>query len=205
MEVKLHHIGKRFGKEWIVRGFNDCFTTGEHTAVLGPNGSGKSTLLKLIASYILPTEGNVEYHHKGAGIRPEDIFRSISYAAPYLELIGHMTLEELLRHHISFKPFLARTPVSEALEIMELSGHRDKQLRSFSSGMKMRVRLALAFLSDTPLVLLDEPTSNLDVRGKAWYRELAAKYLSNRLAIVCSNHQEEEYFFCRRQLILQPV
>ena len=80
-----------------------------------------------------------------------------------------------------------------------MPGSKNKLIKYFSSGMKQRLKLALAFCSDTPMLMLDEPTSNLDSQGVDWYLNLVQQFAENRLTIVCSN-QEHEYSFCDEQL-----
>lgn len=202
MEIELHHIGKKFGKDWVVKEINERFSEKEKVAILGPNGSGKSTLLKLISSFIVPSEGKVVYHHNGKEIPASVIFKHIAYAAPYLELIERMTLEELISNHLKFKKMIDNLGLEDVLRLLNMQKHRNKQISSFSSGMKMRVRLALALFSDTSILLLDEPLSNLDKAKRDWYGEMVQKFTRDRLVIVCSNHQEEEYFFCTRAVKL---
>src|SRR5690606_36763966 len=97
--------------------------------------------------------------------------------------------------HVSFKSYLKGYDGPSVIEQMGLQAARNKPLRHFSSGMKQRVKLALACCSAAPIVLLDEPTSNLDQAGTAWYLDLIDATKADRLLIVCSN-QEREYGFC---------
>ena len=78
---------------------------------------------------------------------------------------------------------------------------KNKLIRYFSSGMKQRVKLALAFCADTPLLMLDEPTANLDAQGSNWYLQLIEQFAAGRLTIICSN-QPNEYAFCKNRLNL---
>ena len=203
MNIILENTGKRYNQEWIFRGVNDEFKSGEHVVLLGANGSGKSTLLQTILGSIGPSEGNVIYKHEGKEIDIDDIFRYFSFASPYLELPEEFTLTETLQFHSNFKPFLKNLTASEVLEATCLTKSANKQLKYFSSGMKQRVKLALCIFSDTPVALLDEPLSNLDSSGVAWYKNLVNEYAANRLFIVCSNKQADEYFFCKKELVIE--
>ena len=95
-----------------------------------------------------------------------------------------------------FKPLRAHIAVEELARIAYLEKNLEKPLRNFSSGMKQRLKLALAIFSDTPLLLLDEPASNLDAQGIAWFRDLLVKHLDQRTLLVASNRQAEETFAC---------
>ncbi len=162
--ITLDNIGKRFGRDWIFRKINYQFISGKNYAVLGPNGSGKSTLLQLIACNQSPTEGAVRFSSNAANINADDIFRYISICAPYLQLIEEFTLSEQLRFHFSFKKSMDGMKENEIIELLGFQQHARKQIRHFSSGMKQRVKIALTVLSDTAVILLDEPATNLDVQ-----------------------------------------
>lgn len=196
MEISLENIGRRFNREWIFREINQKFIAGSSYAILGPNGSGKSTLLQVISGSLTPSEGTLKYTGAGNDIDIETAYRYLSIAAPYLELIEEFTLSELIDFHFSFK-----APVSD-ISIVELLGFersKNKQIKYFSSGMKQRVKLALAVCSDVPVLILDEPTSNLDKEGVDWYLNLINQFTLNRVLLIGSN-QEHEYSFCEYKL-----
>ncbi len=193
MQIILTNTGKRFNREWIFRNLSYQFTAPKKYAITGANGSGKSTLLQVIAGAVSFNEGSVTLQNEKAIIPAEQFFNHIAIAAPYLELIEEMTANELLGFHASFKPLLV--PKKEALQMVNLSAAADKQVRYYSSGMKQRLKLAQAFFSNTPVLLLDEPLTNLDAEGIALYRQLIEKYAGGRLVIISSN-DKQEYDFC---------
>ena len=195
MTIDLKGAGRRFNQEWIFRNFSYQFKMGEKYAILGPNGSGKSTLLSVILGNLSPSEGTIDYQNEGKAIREDEIYQYISFAAPYLDLIEEFSLQETIDFHFQFKGFQEGMDAAQVLHRLGLAKSQDKPLKYFSSGMKQRTKLALACCSDTPILLLDEPTSNLDVQGINWYHQLIGDYAQNRLVVVCSN-QEVEYSFC---------
>jgi ABC-type multidrug transport system ATPase subunit len=199
MQISLSDTGKRFNREWIFRNLNYQFISGKSYAITGPNGSGKSTLLQVIAGSIAASEGQIAYHLDGKMIEPEKAFRHVSIAAPYEEVVEEMTLTEFLEFHRKFKPLLNGFRVAEIIDSVGLSAAATKQIRYFSSGMKQRVKLAQAFFSETPCLLLDEPCTNLDVEGVAMYQRLINDFAMKRLVIVSSNDLQE-YGFCEKQL-----
>lgn len=199
MKITINNAGKRFNYEWILKNINLTFQSGNAYAILGPNGSGKSTLLQVIAGILTPSTGSVTYEMNQSVIAPEEIFRHLSIAAPYLELVEEFTMEELFAFQQRFKPFCNRMGIAEALVATALNPDPSKQIRNFSSGMKQRLKVALAVLADTPLLLLDEPTNNLDDKGIEWYLALIEKYARDRLIIVCSN-VSHEYRFCTEKI-----
>jgi len=200
MEITLENIGKKFNRDWIFRGIDAAFKPATATAILGANGSGKSTLLQVISGKLSPSEGRLNYIHNGQTVEIEKLYRHISMASPYLELIEEYNLHEHYQFHAGMKPVLAGVTEELFLELLGFQRVQGKAIRYFSSGMKQRVKLALAFLSQSDLLLLDEPCSNLDAQGMEWYAGLYEKYAGNRLVLVCSNNQEEEIAFCTATL-----
>lgn len=199
MTITLQNIGRRFNRDWIFRGVDHTFTSGESYAILGPNGSGKSTLLQVLNGSLSPSIGTINYVYEGKPVEVDKIFEHLSLAAPYLELIEEFTLTEMIDLHFKFKPYKAGMDNKTVIEVLGMEANKNKLIKYFSSGMKQRLKLALAFCADTPILMLDEPTSNLDKQGVEWYLGLVEKFALNRLTIVCSN-QEHEYGFCKAQL-----
>lgn len=201
MEIILEDIGRRFNRDWVFQHINYRFTAGRRYAVLGPNGSGKSTLLQVLSSALTPSAGRLTYQHGGKVIAVDQVYQYLSIAAPYLELIEEFTLAEQIRFHFTHKSFLRGFDERSLIDRLGLAHAKDKELRYFSSGMKQRVKLGLACCADVPIVLLDEPTSNLDEDGVAWYLQLVAQTSGQRLLLVCSN-QEREYSFCHDRITI---
>ena len=199
MKIILEQIGRRFNREWIFRNINYEFESGSSYAILGTNGAGKSTLLQVISGSLSSSEGKISYLHGDINIDQEKIFIQQSMVAPYLELIEEFTLTELIDFHFRFKKYRQGLNRQGVIELLGLKNSEFKAIKYFSSGMKQRLKLALAFCSDTALLLLDEPATNLDQQGLDWYLSLASTFSSDRLLIICSN-QEQEYGFCSHRL-----
>ncbi len=199
MKIDLSQAGKRFNREWIFRKATMGFEQNTSYAIIGPNGSGKSTLLQCLAGMMQLSEGKISFAEKGQIIPPEKFFQAISFCAPYLELIEEMNLIEFFNFHFRFKNILSGNNSENIIEQLELSAAAHKQIRNYSSGMKQRVKLAQAIFSDTAVVLLDEPCSNLDSEGIELYHSLINEYCKNRLVIVSSN-DEVEYSFCKEKI-----
>ena len=217
MQITLTNAGKRYNREWIFRHVDHEFMPGKSYAITGPNGSGKSTLLQVIAGAIMHSEGEIKYTNTEYGIQDTgselqnpasgirhpvsstDAYKQISIATPYLELIEEMTATELLNFHSTFKPFTIAIP--QMLATVSLQNAANKQIRYFSSGMKQRLKLAQAFFCNTSVLLLDEPTTNLDADGIALYKQLINDHTKDRLVIVSSN-DEQEYDFCKEVIAI---
>lgn len=199
MKIELLQAGRRFNREWIFRNATLRFSSGTSYAVTGPNGSGKSTLLQCLAGMLRLSEGKIRFIKNETEVPEEQVFRSISFCAPYLELIEEMNLVEFLDFHSRFKPFINSFTTTDIIRIIGLEKAAGKQIRFFSSGMKQRVKLAQAILSQSPAIFLDEPCTNLDAAGIELYHSLIAQYATGRLAVVSSN-DEIEYRFCTERL-----
>lgn len=199
LTIKAEQLGKKYRKEWIFRRVDLTLTAGTSYTFVGPNGSGKSTLLQLLTGNLPISEGKITYTLNGTVLESERWFRQVSIAAPYLELVEELTLDELLVFHQTFKPFKAGLTSEAVAERLLLSHARHKEIKFFSSGMKQRVKLGLAFFSDAPVVILDEPTSNLDRQGAAWYHDQVRQLTPDQLLLIGSN-QPEEYDFCSNVL-----
>jgi ABC-type multidrug transport system ATPase subunit len=181
--IQLDAIGKRFRYEWIFRNISTTFDAEQRYAILGPNGVGKSTLMKILSGHLTPSEGKMTVQIDSKTVEADAIYRHVNYAAPYIELIEEFTLTEAIDFHIKFHPLSNSLKINDLINVLGFQKSKDKEIRYFSSGMRQRLKLALAICSDSPILLLDEPTTNLDNQGVAWYRGLMQQYTegSNRL------------------------
>ena len=202
MEIKATGLGKKFNHHWIFKNLDFEFKINNAYAITGPNGSGKSTLLQIISGYITPTTGGLTHTLQGNNLDPNHIYRHLVLVAPYLKLVEEFTLMEQLNFHFQFKTIKTGWNISDIIEIMELKNSIHKQIKYFSSGMKQRLKLGLGFYSQCELLLLDEPTSNLDEPGIQWYLDYVKKSLSDRLVIISSN-RKQEYNCCDQEISLK--
>lgn len=197
MNITLHKLGRRFNHEWVFRHMDYSFSSSKKYAILGPNGSGKSTLIKVVAGQLSASEGHIDYALEDKkAVHVDDIYQHLTIAAPYVELIEEFTLSELLDFHFKFKEYLSGYDKAAIISYLGMQNAVHKAIKNFSSGMKQRVKLAVACFSKSKILLLDEPTSNLDTEGERWYLDLIRLTdLQGRLLIIGSN-QEKEYGFC---------
>ena len=199
VEINLIDVSKRFRYEWIFKKINLQFQSGRSYAISGPNGSGKSTFLKILSGHLSPTKGKIRYSQNGQATHIDDVYRKVSFTAPYIELIEEFSLMEALHFHGQFRSFIGGMSTAGMLEILNFEKSRDKQIRYFSSGMKQRLKLALCLCSEADVILLDEPTTNLDDEGMVWYHSLIQNFRRNRLLVVASNIPSD-YDFCDEQI-----
>jgi len=191
VKIQLNSVAKKFGVEWIFKGVNTRFDSSISYAIIGPNGSGKSTLLKIMAGMVTPNQGEVSWTFENKKITIDELYKHISYCAPYLELPEELNLTELLQFHRQLRGLT----ISDQEFIQHVQLEPTKEIRLYSSGMKQRLKLALAFYTPSRIVLLDEPTATLDETWANWYLTEVKKQLSSKLVIICSN-EKSEYAFC---------
>ena len=202
MKITTQNLGKKFRNEWIFRNLNYEFQSGESYTFIGANGSGKSTLLQVLSGFMPHSQGLINYQNSQKSLTIDDYYKHLVIAAPYLELIEDFTLTEIVEFHVKFKPFKNNLSINEFIDFIELPKAKNKEVKFFSSGMKQRVKLGLAFWSDCEILMLDEPTSNLDAEAVSWYLRNVQEYSKNRLLMLCSN-QPSEYEFCKNILNIQ--
>lgn len=193
--IKASSLSKRFLYDWVIDDFSYEFVSGKSYGLMGPNGSGKSTLLQLLSGKMLPSGGNVAMFINQAEIEPYSFYRFLSYSAPYVDLINEFTLKELINFHFHFKGIHQDVQFKDVLGIMGLAAHKNKVFAQFSSGMKQRCKLALALLSESPVIFIDEPGTNLDSEAKSWYHDLVHQYGKSKLMIIATN-EAEDISFC---------
>lgn len=189
MHIELVNISKRYKNNWILKNISKTFVLGKSYALVGSNGSGKSTLLKLIAGFEHTSNGSIFYHsHNNQVIDSNDFAEHYTFCAPYQELIKEMKLKEFLTFH---QKMTHKIDTQELLSVVGLSGNEDKLLDNFSSGMLQRLKLGITFFTERQIVLLDEPTSNLDTQGKNVFATLFQKFKIDKLIILASNEAFE--------------
>lgn len=191
VQIKLSRIGKRF-KHWIFRDIDLLFHPSTFYGIVGHNGIGKSTLLRIISGYTSPTIGEVSYSDDRGKMDMQSAATNLSFAAPYIDLIEELTVREMISFHLSFKKVFSQlTDLEAILHEIELFAYQDTLVGDLSSGLMQRLKVGLMIITETPVLLLDEPTSYLDLKGKSWYHRLIEKYRAGRLVIVASNDPED--------------
>jgi ABC-type multidrug transport system ATPase subunit len=190
MEVHLKQAGKSFEGRSILKGIDLSIEAGSRTLIGGPNGAGKSTLLKLVAAFLRPSSGTIEHRVNGESLDPDRVYPYVAIAAPYLRFPGDLTVSEIVRSWQRFRPLKRET--YRIPDLVGLSRATDRPVRELSSGMEQRLKLAIAFSTDCPLLLLDEPLTNIDAGGRKLYHELLEEEGNERSILICSNDPEQE-------------
>lgn len=191
MDLSIQRLTKSYTGKPVFKDLSFLIPTGSRFSITGPNGAGKSTLLKILSGGTLPSSGRIEYQLGKHKVSEAAVYQHVHFVAPYNTIIEELTLPEifnlhqrlgLLNHFDSFKSWAVR---------LEYSFKRDQPIKMFSSGMKQRVRLGLALLDQRPLILLDEPGSNLDDQGKLWLSHLIRNATELQTIVIATNDAEE--------------
>jgi ABC-type multidrug transport system ATPase subunit len=189
--IEVSDLSKRFNREWIFKGFQYTFASGNTYAITGPNGSGKSTLLQIIWGQVPPTSGKLAYRFLNNEVEMENLHHHVAIATPYMDLIDEFTLEEQLKFHFSLRKIRSGLTINEAIERMYLMPAQNKFIGNFSSGMKQRLKLALAFFTEADVIFLDEPGTNLDKQAFGWYLHELNRLPREIISIIASNQPTE--------------
>mgnify|MGYP001050683971 CR=1 FL=1 len=198
--IHLRDISKKYNQYYLYKNFSLDIFPQDKIVVTGNNGSGKSTLLKIIIGLVSPTSGKVDYVHNNFIIEKSEWYKYISVAAPYMSSIEEFTVLELINHLYAFRKY--QTDKEKLLNYLELDKHLNKPIKQFSSGMKQKTKLLFAIMDIAPILLLDEPTSNLDANTIKWYQDIIEKWAKHKTIIVFSNSQKHEYLFCQKEINL---
>jgi ABC-type multidrug transport system ATPase subunit len=189
--ITADRLSKRFNREWIFRDLTFRFDSGNVYAITGPNGSGKSTLLQILWGQMPQTSGKLFYKKGDREIPVEEICNVIAIATPYMDLIDEFTLQEHLTFHFKLRKARGNFTIDQLIAAMYMEDARDKTIGNFSSGMKQRLKLGMAFYTQADIIFLDEPGTNLDQQAFAWYRHELQKTGSKPLILIASNDLEE--------------
>lgn len=191
IQISVSGLGKKYGSNRLFKDLNLSFNQANNYAITGFNGSGKSTLLLTLAGFITPTEGKVIWTKNNSLIN--NLPDHFSFSSPSLNLFEDLTLEEHLYYHKNFVKTFNINQAKTDLEIFGLNKFLSKQILTFSSGMKQRLKLILALNNDVPVLFLDEPCSNLDEQGILIYKEIIQKKQENNLVIIATNQASVEF------------
>lgn len=202
ISIRLTGIAKKFGNQVVFTGVNAMIGQGSRFGIAGRNGSGKTTLLGIIAGLITPDGGQIAWESEGKPVDRETLYSRISIAAPYMELPWELCLASLLRFHTGLRPFRNAMNAKTFSSLTGFDLTDKKPLSAFSSGMKQKLRLALALYTNSDLILLDEPLSNTDETNAQWFRDQIETLDPIATLIICSNNPDSELTTCTQILRL---
>lgn len=201
--LQVLSIKKSFGRRLIFSGINFELQGRGIFGISGPNGSGKSTLAKIILGLISPSGGKVLHKYNSKEILPEKLHNHIGFVSPYLVLYDEFTASENF-HFISKIRGLPpdKNKIEDLLKQFLLFNRKDDLVKTYSSGMKQRLKFIFALMHSPDLIVLDEPTSNLDEEGKESVYNIIRHESENKIVIIASN-EGRDLLLCGEKIILE--
>ena len=198
-------LGHRFGRRGLFRHLSFVVEPGERVAVTGPNGSGKSTLLRILAGVLRPTEGTVTLVADGSEVDPETRPLQTGLVAPYLNVYDGFTTRENLRFLAQARRLQgADAHIQDLVDLVGLTDRADDLVQTYSSGMKQRVKVAAALLGQPVLLLLDEPSTNLDAAGLRMIDRVTAHHIDRGGLLLVATNDAAEAARCNRAISVEP-
>jgi len=191
MDLSIQKLSKAFNQRTIFDQLTFSIESGSRFAITGANGSGKSTLLKILSGGLLPSSGQIQYRLRNEVIPEDTLYSFVHFVAPYNTVIEELSLPELFDLHHKLGLLRSFPTYKDWKARLDYPFDPERQIKTFSSGMKQRIKLGLALLDDRPLILLDEPGSNLDVQGKVWFYGLLDQLKADQTLILASNEPVE--------------
>jgi len=191
--VEFERVGKRFGSRTVLAAVSGALRPGRVLVVAGPNGAGKSTLLNLLAGVLRPSRGQVAHLRDGEALPRSRWFEHLGVAAPDMAVYEELTALENLRLFARLRGLrLSDAGLSELLGGLGLHPREHaRAVGTYSSGMKQRVKLAQAVLHEPAVLLLDEPSSNLDGAGHDAVASLVGRFRTRSAVAVATNDPRE--------------
>ena len=201
--LTFQNLTKSFGRRLIFREINAEFHSGNVYGFVGNNGSGKSTLAKIVAGVLSPTTGKAIHKQNGTIITHDNLHKHLGFVAPYLILYDEFSAKENLFHAMNIRGLKSNSErIEELLNDFELYDRRNDVLKAYSSGMKQRIKFIFALIHNPSLLIFDEPTSNLDVKGKDTVYKLIEEQAKEKLIILASN-EESDLALCKTKIYVE--
>ena len=201
MEVRLEHISKKYGSKYALRDFTATLENGVY-GLLGTNGAGKTTLINAFMG-IIPAQGDIFIN--GTNIRSlgSDFLSNIGYLPQYPKFYRDFSVREFLRYMCVLKGIdQADARIDALLDTVNLADAAGKKIGALSGGMRQRLGIAQAMLSDPGILILDEPTAGLDPRERIRFRNLISQFSENRIVILATHIVSDVEFIANKILLL---
>lgn len=195
LKLTVKNLKKVFNRRLVFNNLNFELNNGQSLIVTGKNGSGKSTLIKILSGYLTESSGKIEYQINGKMIDRENFYQIVGLVSPYLVLYEEFSAFENLQLISKIRGLkISEEKIKDVLNFVGLFDRRNDLVRTYSSGMKQRIKYASAILHSPSVLLLDEPTSNLDLDGKEIVEKLVDEYRDDKILIVATNESQDFKF-----------
>ncbi len=203
-KLTCENLAKRFGRRLVFREMSFCLEGGRTLAVTGANGSGKTTLLRILAGVLRPTAGRVGLEVSGSSVSAVRRPLCTGLVAPALGVYDGLTARENLAFLARARGLKAASSrIETLLAEVGLAGRADEPVRAYSSGMKQRVKYAAALLAEPPLLLLDEPSANLDAAGRTMVDHVVERHRAREGLLVLATNDPQEAARCDETLCVE--
>lgn len=201
--LTIRDVAKLYNGRLIFSGLSGQVEKGQILLITGDNGSGKSTLLRILCGLILPSSGEVLWHLNGTPMSPVEAMHGLGYVSPDMGLHDRLTASE----HLCFFADLRRIShdaawVTARLRDVQLGDYADYEVRTFSSGMRQRLKLACALVHDPLALVLDEPSSNMDQRGIELLHQIITKQLTRGIVVIATNEEREVVKYGQTSIVM---
>jgi heme exporter protein A len=206
ISITVQGVAKDFNRRPIFKDISFSLSSPGSIAITGKNGAGKSTLSKILAGLVSATRGSIAYSVDGKPTGIEEFKHLIGFVSPYLNLYDEFTAIENLNILSRIRTVSSSKDerIKELLLLVGLWNRRDDFVGTFSSGMKQRLKYAFALLHTPPVLILDEPTSNLDDEGMEVVKHMIQEQLKSNILVIATNNREEAHW-CTQQLHVGPL
>lgn len=195
IKLTVKNLRKVFNRRLVFNNLNFELNSGQSLIITGKNGSGKSTLIKILSGYLTESSGKIEYRLEGKMIDRENFYRIVGLVSPYLVLYEEFSAFENLQLISKIRGLkISEEKINDVLKFVGLFDRRNDFVRTYSSGMKQRIKYASAILHSPSVLLLDEPTSNLDLDGKEIVEKIVFEYRKDKILIVATNESQDFKF-----------
>jgi heme exporter protein A len=197
------NLNKTFGRRLIFKDLNFTIDNCGITGISGANGSGKSTLVKILAGVDSPTNGKVIHSLDGCEILADKLHNHIGFVSPYLVLYEEFSAWENLNHFAKIRDVkFNNEKIEYLLNQFLLFDRRNDFVKAYSSGMKQRLKFIFALMHSPQLIILDEPTSNLDAEGKDSVYKIIEEESKSGIIIIASN-EKSDLALCQKEIKLE--
>ncbi|MCX6120465.1 MAG: ABC transporter ATP-binding protein [Ignavibacteriales bacterium] len=201
ISITVTGLSKDFNRSSIFKDISFSLASPASLSITGKNGAGKSTLSKILAGLLSSTRGSITYSADEKQIGIEEFKHHIGFVSPYLNLYDEFTALENLQFLSRIRAAAQENDerIKELLVTVGLWNRRNDSVGTFSSGMKQRLKYAFALLHHPAVLILDEPTSNLDTEGIEVVKEIVRKQKETNILIIATNNKEEAHW-CAQQI-----